>query len=98
MGNWERNVNTIFRLFLDNKKSSRGDSNPWPTHYECAALPTEPRKQNDLVLYEIKCYSQTNFIYENHTLILYIEKNKFAMFFWKKLFFPGLLGIMGVDV
>ena len=30
--------------------------------------------------------------------ISYIEKNKFAMFFWKKLFFQWLLGIMGVDV
>ena len=26
--------------------SSRGDSNPRPTHYECVALPTEPRKRS----------------------------------------------------
>ena len=75
MRNWKRNVNTIFRLFLDNKKSSRGDSNPWPTHYECAALPTEPRKQNNLVICEIKFFSQTTlYLLKSYYNIIYRKK------------------------
>ena len=75
MRNWKRNVNTIFRLFLDNKKSSRGDSNPWPTHYECAALPTEPRKQNNLVICEIKYFSQTTLcLLKSYYNIIYRKK------------------------
>ena len=63
-------LNCYRHVVRGNKKSSRPDSNRRPTHYECVALPAEPRKP-------VKRFALT--------YILYTELADLASVFLKKV-------------
>ncbi len=44
---WDKRNAEQLRYFQGSPSCSRQDSNLRPTHYECAALPAEPRKLTD---------------------------------------------------
>ena len=62
-----------------NKKSSRPDSNRRPTHYECVALPAEPRKL-------IKRFALTHILYTGFPNLASVFWKKVKLiYFWKNL-------------